>query len=162
MDGYYYYYTSNKTGYTFLGYYTQPSDGTQCTSNQPKFTNCDITGATTWYAGYKSNCIKIALESRSTTNNAVASGKLIDDINNTIYYNNGLFLDSSCSTSLTDAYQFVTSNNVDSYAGVYSADSTSFPLCIDGSAGAEYQDDDACKPTEDTTWYVYFDDKPNK
>ena len=153
-----------RTGYVFTGYYNGPLyTAKQCMDAMGNYTNdttnCNPNADTKWHAKY-TECIEIKLESRdTTTNNVVGSSKLEKT---SIYYNNGLFLDSSCSTSLIDAYSFVTDGNVDSYAGVHSADSTAYPLCIDGSKAAKYQDNTACKPTETTKWYVYFDNKSNK
>ena len=70
-----------------------------------------------------------------------------------------MFLDSSCSTSLASAYDFVTSGNVDSYAGVYSTSSTAGTLCIGGDEAADYQNNTDCQPKSTATWYVYFGKK---
>jgi hypothetical protein len=151
-----------KSGYTFNGYKTSSNIACITSTGFMSGACSDLPSDNDWDAQWikQSNCIKINLEARSLPNNNVApSSKLTQD---SIYYNNGLFLDSNCSTSLTDAYKFITSNDVDSYAGVYSADSTASTLCITGDAAADYQNNKDCQPKSTTTWYVYFDDLANK
>ena len=118
---------SDPTGYTFDGYYTQNDLLTQCTDEDGNFVGstknaCKPTSATKWYGKYtpdtptepEATCYKITLEARSATTNGVVTDKLKQT---SIYYNNGLFLDSSCSTSLASAYDFknfdTTCNQID-------------------------------------------------
>ena len=93
-----------KTGYTFEGYYTATSGGTQYINQDGKLTSNALTNnfATngTLYARWTANIYTITLNNQSAT----AAGTT------TIYekYNNGFFLDAACTKKITTSSNKIT------------------------------------------------------
>ncbi len=163
-SGNFYHYNSQKTSYTFNGYYTSKSGGTQCTDNQIRTSSCSITGTTTWYAQYTKQepetpsepeqCIMINLVVGTGSGGTQTVYK--SSVDSTV-----LYTDAAC----TDSSLYITGPTPETgftFDGYYSANDFK-TQCIDHQGKLVTANITECNPTSATKWYgKYTPDTPTE
>ena len=152
------YHIPKYTGYTFTGYYTSASGGTQCTDEKINLTNsCTINGETTWYAQWieeeNNSCVPIALR------HVDEKGNVLKANSGTLYYSNSaLYSDAQCNSELGTGLSSTLSSMIkaavtdSNYQYLYVLNEDGGEICI--SNNKTYNTD--CQPTSNTTWDVVY------